>query len=78
VTTQLQLIIIIIIIIIMFRLARVIIGHYVNHVQIYQLAVYFLGIPKCITKIRASDLDMPAYGSNDLMVTLASRNMSSL
>jgi len=25
-------------------------GHYLNHMQVHQIAVYILGIPKCITK----------------------------
>jgi hypothetical protein len=54
----------------MFRLTRIIIGHYLNHIQTYQVAVYILGIAKCITEIRSCYLDMPSYGSNnDLMMT---------
>ena len=33
-------------------------GHYLKHMQVYQAAVYSLGIPKCITKIGGNNINI--------------------
>ena len=37
-------------------------GHYLKHMQEYKVAVYILGIPKCITKTKGNNIiEMHVY-----------------
>jgi len=48
-------------------------GHYLRHMQVYQVAVYIIGIPKCITKIRGnniSEIPVQQYYSSIKIVSL--------